>query len=296
MKRRSITTVAAPLAFVVAIASAATPLYAKPNPNAEIPLAKCEVNLGTIAVLEGDTQGWTKYGLASPRELIGKLASESKCFTLQGGTSGKPADFLMYAIAGDKEEVDKSVELAKTAVIEGAVRSGAASAVLGRVPMVGGMLGMFGGMGGKKKTYAAGLRVVSPATGQTVISGTGEAKSSSITFAGLGDTSGLGGYGSTKDGKMLSTAFIQAFNGVVAQGSALVSAKAAAPAPAAAAATASYVTAVDTKMWAEPGKPEVLRSLRAATALSPTGKRQGLFIEVKDNFGTTGWVSVEDMK
>lgn len=281
----------------LAIVLASGPAHAKKDANAEIPLAKCEVKLGTIAVLEGDTQGWTKYGLSSPRELIAAMANESKCFDVQSGSSGKPADFLMYAIAGDKEEVDKSVELAKTAVIEGAVRSGMAGQLMGRVPVVGGMLGMFGGMGGKKKTYAAALRVVSPANGQTVVSGTGEAKSSSITFAGFGDGGALGGYGSSKDGKMLSTAFIQAFNGVVAQGSALVSAKSAmAPAAAPVAAAASYTTAVDTKLFAEAGKPTVVRALRAGTGVTPTGKREGLFVEVKDSFGTTGWVSVEDMK
>ncbi len=280
----------------LAIVLASGPAHAKKDANAEVPLAKCEVKLGTIAVLEGDTQGWTKYGLSSPRDLIAAMANESKCFDVQSGSSGKPADFLMYAIAGDKEEVDKSVELAKTAVIEGAVRSGMAGQLMGRVPVVGGMLGMFGGMGGKKKTYAAALRVVSPANGQTIVSGTGEAKSSSITFAGWSNAAGLGGYGSSKDGKMLSTAFIQAFNGVAAQGSALVSAKAATPAAAPVAAAASYTTAVDTKLFAEAGKPATVRALRAGTAVTPTGKREGLFVEVKDSFGTTGWVSVEDMK
>lgn len=281
----------------LALVLASGPVQAKKDANAEIPLAKCEVKLGTIAVLEGDTQGWTKYGLSSPRELIAKMAAESKCFDVQSGGSGKPADFLMYAIAGDKEEVDKSVDLAKTAITEGALRSGVLASAGRSLPMVGGMLGMFGGMGGKKKTYAAALRIVSPSNGQTIVSGTGEAKSSSITFAGFGDAGGIGGYGSSKDGKMLSTAFIQAFNGVVAQGSALVSAKAATPAAApVVAAAASYTTAVDTKLFAEAGKPAAVRSLRAGTTLFPTGKRDGLFVEVKDNFGTTGWVSVEDMK
>lgn len=277
--------------------AAAAPATAADKPkkgNAEIPLAKCDTNLGSIAVLEGDAKGWTKYNLSGPRPLIAAMAAESGCFTVQSQAATAPADFLLYAIAGDKEEIDQSVELAKRAMVEGAVRSGVAAQALGRVPMVGGMLGAFSAFGGKKKTYAAGLSIVSPMNGQTIIAGTGEAKSSSITFAGLGDTGGLGGYGSSKDGKMLSTAFIQAFNALVAQGSALVSAKRAAPAPAAA--TANYVTAVDTKMFAAPGKPDTVRNLRAATTLTPTGKRDGLFVEVKDAFGTTGWVSVEDMK
>ncbi len=39
-----------------------------------------------------------------------------------------------------------------------------------------------------------------------------------------------------------------------------------------------------------------MRSVRAGTELSPTGKREGLFVEVSDNYGTKGWVSVEDLK
>jgi hypothetical protein len=38
-----------------------------------------------------------------------------------------------------------------------------------------------------------------------------------------------------------------------------------------------------------------VRALRAGTDLTPTGKRDGLFIEVKDSYGTQGWVSVEDL-
>ena len=39
-----------------------------------------------------------------------------------------------------------------------------------------------------------------------------------------------------------------------------------------------------------------VRKLRAGTTLTPTGKRDGLFVEVEDSFGTKGWVSVEDMR
>ncbi len=38
-----------------------------------------------------------------------------------------------------------------------------------------------------------------------------------------------------------------------------------------------------------------VRSLRAGTQLVPTGNREGLWIEAEDNFGTRGWVSVEDL-
>ena len=109
-------------------------------------LSKCDTNYGTIAVVDGDTQGWTKFGLGSPRELVNALALESGCFTPHNPASGEPASFLMNVIAGDKEEVDKSIDLAKAAVTEGLVRSGAVGGLVGNVPLAGPLLGMFGGL------------------------------------------------------------------------------------------------------------------------------------------------------
>ncbi|MFY8195403.1 MAG: SH3 domain-containing protein [Novosphingobium sp.] len=271
--------------------------------EAPVSLAKCDRSLGSVALVEGETQGWTKFGLSSPRELIAAMARESGCFTLHDPASGKPASFLMNVIAGDKEEVDQTIEKAKGVAMEGLVRSGAASGLLRGIPGGGSMLGMFGGLGGKKKVVAAGIRLISPMNGQTVASGTGEVKKTSISFGSGGGVASAvangatgAAYAGSKDGQMLLEAFIKAFNGVAAQGLALASlvpaASSATPAPA-----ASATTAIDTKMLASADlKSATLRTLRAGTALTPTGQRQGLFVEVQDSFGTKGWVSVEDMR
>ena len=282
-------------AVIALTCSAATPALAQKKGKEPVQLSTCTQNYGTVAVVDGDTQGWTKYGLSSPRELINALAMESGCFTPHNPASGKPADFLMNVIAGDAEEVDKSIDLAKSVAAEGLVRSGAAGAVLGRVPMGGALLGAFGGLGGKKRIVAAGIKVLSPATGQTIATGSGEVKKSSLTFGGVGGwAQGVqnAGYGSSKDGQMLAEAFIIAFNGVAAQGPVLAQApKAAAPA----AALASVAS--DTVMRAAPaGDAAEVRKLRSGTTLTPTGQRDGLFVEVADSFGTKGWVSVEDLR
>lgn len=295
--------------FIAAFALAASLLGGVPtsamaaDKEPPVSLAKCDKSYGTVALVDGDTQGWTKYGLGSPRELIAALASESGCFTVHNPASGSPASFLMNVIAGDKEEVDKSIETAKGVAMEGLVRSGAASSLLRGVPGGGSMLGMFGGFGGKKKVVAAGIRLISPANGQTVAQGSGEVKKTTLSFGNGGGTIGAvangaagAAYAGSKDGQMLIEAFVKAFNAVSAQGPALASlapaAPAAAPAPAALA-----TTAVDTKMLGNPdSKSAALRTVRAGTALTPTGQRNGLFIEVQDSFGTKGWVSVEDMR
>jgi hypothetical protein len=121
---------------IAALLAAGTPAFAQKAPA--LTLTKCEASLGTIAVVDGDSQGRTKLGLGSPRELINALALESGCFTPHNAASGQPATYLMNVIAGDKEEVDKGIEMAKGAAVEGLVRSGAATR------MIGG-LGGFGG-------------------------------------------------------------------------------------------------------------------------------------------------------
>ncbi|OYX00356.1 MAG: hypothetical protein B7Z12_16305, partial [Caulobacter vibrioides] len=118
----------------------AAPVQAKDDKNEAVALATCTESLGTIAVVDGDTQGWAKFGLGSPRELINTLATESGCFTPHSPASGDAADFLMNVIAGDSEEVDQSIELAKGAAMEGLVRSGAATSLLGNVPGAGAVL------------------------------------------------------------------------------------------------------------------------------------------------------------
>lgn len=311
--------------YALSAAIAAALLSTQPAFAADAPaptLTKCEKPIGSIAVVDGDTQGWTKYGLSSPRDLIAAMAVQSGCFTLQANNSGVPADFLLSAIAGDKEEVDKGIGVAQGLATEALVRSGMAGRLAGGLPFGGQALGMLGGFGGKKKTVAAGLRVISPATGQTIASGTGQQTKTVVSLGGAGlvpsnpwgDAAkaqmaamgygdpyavGAGGYGNSKDGQMLTTAFIGAFNAVVAQQAALVAVKPAGRAAAAAtpvATTPSYTTAIDTKLYAKAAKGEAVRALRAGTALTPTGGRQGLFVEVSDAYGTKGWVSVEDLK
>ena len=291
MTRHNCIGAAAALAFACA---AATPALAK---DKDVQLARCEQSYGTIAIADGDQQGWTQMKLSTPRPMLATLIAQSGCFTLHAPASGKPADFLLFAVAGSKEEIDKSMDIAKGALTEGLVRTGAAGQVLSKVPMGGALLGMFGGLGGKKKTIMAGLRVMSPATGQTLVSGTGQSRKSFVKLMGAADWAGsgeMGGYDSSSNGKMLTGAFVEAFNGIVAQGSILAAAR---PASQPAAAAASYTVAVDTQLWpaaSRAGTP--VRALRAATTLKPTGARDGVFVEVTDSYGTRGWVSVEDLR
>ncbi|MEH6660053.1 MAG: SH3 domain-containing protein [Parasphingorhabdus sp.] len=282
---------------MASIAVSTAPAAAKEQ---SVEVVKCDASYGTIAITDGDTQGWSKFGLSSPRGMLGAIVQESGCFTLHTGVDGQPTNYLMSAIAGSQEEVDQTMNVAKTALTEGLVRSGAASTVLSKVPMGGALMGMFGGLGGKKKTITAGLRLMNPANGQTLIAGSGQSKKSTIKILGRSDwvsasQGQLGQYGSSKDGKMVTSAFIEAFNGLASQAGALAAVQQTA-APAATAST-SYTVAVETKMLAGASDSAAeVRALRADTELVPTGNKAGLFVEVTDNYGTKGWVSVEDLR
>lgn len=283
-------------AALVSAALITAPLHAK-GAAGEVKLVTCEQSLGTIAVVEGDTQGWAKFGLGSPRELVNALASESGCFTPHSAASGASADFLMNVIAGDSEEVDQSIEVAKSAAMEGLFRSGAATSMLGSVPGAGQLLGMFGGLGGKKKRLAAGIKLISPASGQAIAIGQGEVRKSTLTFGGAvawNAGAAASGYGTSANGKMLVEAFVLAFNDLVAERAAITAAPKGGAAPVATVQTASVAVAA-AMLEAPAADAKVLRTLRPGTTLIPTGKREGLFIEAKDNFGTTGWISVESL-
>ena len=283
------------IATTALMAVSATPAMAKDD----VQLASCETSLGTIAVVDGDTQGWTEYGLGSPRELVNALALESGCFTPHNTATGRPADFLMNVIGGDSEEVDKSIEMAKSAAMEGLLRSGALSSVVSKVPIGGALLGAFGGLGGKKKRVAAGIKLLSPATGQTIVTGSGTVKKTSLSLGGGNAwTAGVNaaGYGGSKNGKMMAEAFILAFNQVVDQQAVIASVPKMQPAVAAAPETPGATVAIDTILRSGPAEDaEEVRMLRTGTELTPTGERNGLYIEVTDNYGTKGWVSVEDL-
>ena len=103
---------------------AAAPAAAKDAPPPSV--TRCEQPLGTIAITDGDQQGWTQMNLSSPRPMLATMIAQSGCFTLHDPASGRAADFLLSAVAGSKEEIDRSMNLAKGALTEGLVRSGAA--------------------------------------------------------------------------------------------------------------------------------------------------------------------------
>lgn len=285
------------IATATSLMALAAPGHAK---DKDVELVTCEESIGTIALVDSPNAGWAQYDLGSPRMLLTQLAAQSGCFTPHTATDGTPARFLVTAIAGTKEEVDQGINMATGVAAEALLRSGAAAGILSSVPFGGAALSMFGGLGGKKKTVAAALTVVSPATGQPLAAGTGSVKKSSISFGGASwasSAANASGYAGSKNGKKLTEAFILAFNQLVEQRAALDAAPQAGAPSAITETGPEAVAAIDTVMRAAPDAASAeVRSLREGTELTPSGKREGLWIEVSDNFGTTGWVTIEDLQ
>ncbi|MEE4349583.1 MAG: SH3 domain-containing protein [Pacificimonas sp.] len=284
---------------MAASAAAMAPLAAAPAAAQDegASLVKCETSYGSVAITEGSNQGWNEYKLNSPRQLIAELIGQSGCFDLVNTASGAAATYLMTAEAGSKEEIDQAMSTASSAATTALAHSGALSAV-SSVPGAGAVLGMLGGLGGKKKTITASLRLISPANGMTVAQASAERSKSVMKVMKADEWRGMnestGGYTRSEDGRMISSAFLLAYNSLVAQAAAMPPVQ---PRAATGPAAEIYTVAVDCSMMAAASADaEALRSLRAGTELTPTGNREGLFVEVSDNYGTTGWVSVESLQ
>ena len=260
----------------------------------EAVLTHCDAPYGKVAITEGTNQGWSELKLSSPRPLLADIIAKSGCFTMINPASGEAADYLMTAEAGTKEEIDQAMSMASSAASSAATQALIHSGALTKVPGVGAVAGLLGGFGGKKQSTMAALRLVSPQNGMTVAAASGERSKSVMKVMNASEWQSLGGGSySSKNGVMLTSAFVDAFNSLVAQAATL-------PPPATAAGQAAgenYIVAVDANLLAAgaPGAAPV-RALRAGTELTPTGNRSGLFVEVTDNYGTKGWVSVEQLQ
>ena len=60
-------------AFTVTVFAMSPDAQAKDAAAAAPAPTKCDASYGTIALTDGDQQGWTQFGLASPRGLLGVL-------------------------------------------------------------------------------------------------------------------------------------------------------------------------------------------------------------------------------
>lgn len=271
--------------------------------QAEIP--NCSHKIGTLAVREPQNRWWEGLGLESPEALLKVFVMKSGCFTLVDRGKGFEMAQQERALAsGGALQQGSNVGMGQVRAADYILvpdivsKNGNASGT-----NVGGILGGFigGGVGAlvssiniSSKTADVVLTITNVRTSeqQAMEEGHGSKTDVGIGFGGgWGGWGGFGGagisnYQNTAIGQVVVLAYIEAYTKLVGDMGGL-SAQAAADAPSQSVTMSRagrlYTTASE--------KSKVVRPLDAGMMLYPTGNKNGVWWEVKDELGNQGWVS-----
>lgn len=279
-------------------------------PPLEIP--HCVRPIGTVAVVEpkvevGLQPWWTAAGLGSPEIVLKAYISESNCFKLVD--RGRGMDLAererAFAAAGQtrpRANIGRGQMTPADYVIVPDLLSGnsnaSGSGFTGLLGMaVGGQLGAaIGGMNFTGRTADVLLTVMNVRTSESDIVVQGHAKKTDVSWGAGGGTIGTtgmgaiagGGYTRTELGKVIMTAYLDAYIKLVSQ---LGGITANGADPAAAAPKAALTVATNVNLREGPSTREkVVRSLAPGALLYPTGAEAQGWVEVEDEMQFKGWV------
>lgn len=217
--------------------------------TAEIPV--CTRKLGTIAIVEPDTNWWQQLGLGSPEAIIKVFVLKSGCFGLVDRSKGLASRNIERALA-DSGELQRGsnigraqVKAADYFVVPDIVSSNSNSGGNAIGGLLGGMLGgstfgaIAGGISIKKKEANVTLTLVNARTTEQERLTEGYARKADLSFGGgagagsfWGGFGGVGGggYQNTDIGQVIVLAYLDAYKKLVDQlGGLPVDASAAAP-------------------------------------------------------------------
>jgi curli biogenesis system outer membrane secretion channel CsgG len=270
---------------------------------AEIPT--CTHKLGTLAVKEPDNNWWGGLGLESPEALIKVFVMKSGCFTLLDRGRGFQAAQQERELASGGElqggsNIGKGqVKAADYVMIPDIVSKNNDSSGSNIGGLVGGFFGhgagaLLGGLSISSKTADVVLTITNVRTSEQQAMEEGHGSKRDIGFsmgAGWGGWGGFGGagisnYQNTAIGQVVVLAYIDAYTKLVGDLGGL-SASASADAP-----TQAITMMKPGRMYTHASlKSKVVRTLDAGMMLYPTGNKEGVWWEVKDELGNLGWVS-----
>lgn len=201
----------------------------------EIP--HCTKKLGTVAIVEPDTQWWRELSLGSPEAIIKMFVQQSGCFGLVNRGRSMASRNMERAMA-DSGELQAGSNLGKGQVkaadyflqpdIVTTNNNSGGNAFGG---MLGGMLGgrlggaLLGGISIKKKEANVTLSLVNARTTEEEVLSQGYFRKSDLSFGGgggLGWMGGLaaaggGGYQNTDIGQVIVLAYLDAYTKLVTQ-------------------------------------------------------------------------------
>ncbi len=192
----------------------------------ELAIPHCTKRLGTLAIVEPDTQWWRDYNLGSPENILKVFVQQSGCFGLVNRGRAMQSRAMERAMADDGE-LQRGSNLGKGQVktadyylepnIVTANRNsggGGAGAALGAL---GGMFGGFGraagaiagGINVKKGEAKVTLSIVNARTTEEEALTQGYARKSDVSFGGGGAAFGGGAFGGAAGGGYQDTAIGQ---------------------------------------------------------------------------------------
>lgn len=199
-------------------------------------LERCESPLGTVSLIENQQAGWytilrDQYRLPPTANLLRLLVQQSNCFVVvERGAAGMNAMTRERALMqsgemrqgsqfGQGQMVASDYGLSPEIVFQNNNAGGASASLGGLVGgRAGGLLAAIGGSMNTKEASAL-LTLIDNRSGVQVAASEGSASKSDFAgFGGIfggGAGGGLGGYQNTAQGKVITAAFMDAYNQMV---------------------------------------------------------------------------------
>jgi curli biogenesis system outer membrane secretion channel CsgG len=295
------------LTLIASAAFAATAQQQRDQKMAQIP--QCAQTLGVLAVEEPQRNWWTQLQLGSPEALIKLFVQRSNCFTLVDRGAGLAAAQRERALASGGQLQQGSnigggqIVAADYVLVPDLVSQNANASGNNIGAALGGLLGsrfgpvgqLAGGISINSSTADVALTITDVRSTRQLAVIDGHSKKTDIGFgvnAGIFGGSGFGaggatGYNNTEIGQVVTLAYLEAYTKLVDQLGGL-------PAAGASASNAQQSVVVNrpSRMYkAASTQSDLVRPLDPGMKLFPTGNKDGLMWEVKDELGNQGWVS-----
>jgi curli biogenesis system outer membrane secretion channel CsgG len=242
----------------LAVATSATPAFADQSSARKLQsqgtqnIPVCRKNLGTVAIVEPDSQWWRELSLGSPEAILRVFVQRSGCFTLVNRGRSLQNSAMERALA-DQGELQKGSNIGKGQIkaadyflqpdIVSTNNNSGGGGLGGVLGGVGGLFGrgvgaIAGGLNVKKGEANVTLSIVNSRTTVEEALTEGYARKSDVSFGAggggfFGGTFGGvggGGYQNTQIGQIIVLAYLDAYTKLVTElGGLPDSASAAAP-------------------------------------------------------------------
>jgi curli biogenesis system outer membrane secretion channel CsgG len=265
----------------------------------------CSHRIGSAAIYEPQNRWWEPLGLESPEALIKILVMKSGCFTLVDRGKGfdvaqRERDLASGGQLRGGSNIGKGqVKAADYVLVPDIVSKNSDAGNTGVGGILGGLIG--GGVGAivaninvHSSTADVTLTVTDVRSSEQVAMTEGHGSKSDVSFGGgagggwWGGFAGAGAshYANTTIGQVVTLAYIEAYTKLVGQ-------LGGAPDSASAANEAQSLNVVKTGNLykAANGKGGVVRKVTPGMMLYPTGQKDGVWWQVKDEMGNEGWIS-----